>query len=136
MTNFAWTEALSVDDAVIDADHRELIALINELQTAIAKNDGSSGVVQEIDALFEHTHEHFEREEAFMLRTGYSGFLAHKIEHEELLRSLKNLADASTVHESPFIEKISTFLFDLLFNHILYADKKLSNAVRNEKSVG
>jgi hemerythrin len=77
----------------VNADHREEGRLLNALAEAVeatrAGRAEATEVLQAWDALFAHTEQHFGREEAAMLRTGFPPYPVHKGEHERVLAEMR-----------------------------------------------
>ncbi len=77
------TAALSVAYTAIDQDHDEFINLLNALDTS---NTEFPALFQH---LYEHTEQHFERENVLMTRSAYTGIVDHKAEHQRMLGEFK-----------------------------------------------
>ena len=83
-----WTDNFSVGIEVLDADHRALVQLINE----VCCNCGDAQraqALQALDALWTLAGEHFEREEGVL--RGLAGYLdldTHAGEHRNRLKQL------------------------------------------------
>ncbi|MDD5275300.1 MAG: hemerythrin domain-containing protein [Methylovulum sp.] len=78
------TEALTVAYGPIDKDHEEFINLLNALDTA---NNGDFPAL--FQQLYEHTEQHFERENQLMAQYAYPGVADHKGEHQRVLGEFK-----------------------------------------------
>ncbi|KJV07142.1 bacteriohemerythrin [Methylocucumis oryzae] len=78
------TAALSVAYTAIDEDHAEFINLLNALD--MATNADFPALFQH---LYEHTEQHFERENVLMTRSAYAGITDHKAEHQRVLGEFK-----------------------------------------------
>jgi hemerythrin len=65
---------------LIDRDHDEFIALINQLDSA--SNADFPVLFQQ---LHEHTEQHFDRENQLMMQFAYPGAIEHKGEHQRVL---------------------------------------------------
>ena len=73
-----WSEKYSVNNFLLDSQHKKLIAIINELHTAM-KVARVNEIMQTIfDELIWYTKEHFRTEEQIMLKFNYPGFNEHK----------------------------------------------------------
>lgn len=76
----------------VNADHREEARLLNELGVAVeafrAGETDLAAVVACFETLYEHTREHFSREERAMQATGFPPFLVHQGEHQRVLGEL------------------------------------------------
>ena len=62
-----WTPDLATGNAVVDGEHKQLIALINELELAGSGPDGSA-VPDALDELTDYVFVHFQMEEKLMRR--------------------------------------------------------------------
>ena len=69
---------------LIDRDHDEFIALINQLDSA--SNADFPNLFQK---LHEHTELHFDRENQLMIQFSYPGAIEHKGEHQRVLGEIK-----------------------------------------------
>jgi hemerythrin len=119
----AWNDKLSVGIDEIDADHKKIIAIINELFDGI--NAGCSKNLLEgiLDQLVEYTQIHFAREKQLFAVTAYSEAEAHEREHAKMEAwALKTRAEfkAGTL-AAPSLE-VMNYLKDWLFEHILISD--------------
>lgn len=78
-------------------DHHLEACLLNELVDAL-RGQGRGGAKAEIleclDALLDHTREHFAREESAMEDSGFPAYAVHKAEHDRVLEELKAEARA------------------------------------------
>ena len=76
----------------IDAQHEELIRLINLLQETMVHGAEKAVLDDLLSQLIEHTRTHFATEEQLMSQYGYPGFEAHKSEHARLMQHLEGFA--------------------------------------------
>lgn len=124
-----WSEKYSVNNFLLDSQHKKLIAIINELHTAM-KVARVNEIMQTIfDELIWYTKEHFRTEEQIMLKFNYPGFNEHKEEHERLteqvLKLQKNYKDGETL----ITMETMNFLKSWLINHIEGTDKKYKDKI-------
>lgn len=83
-TEFAWNdEAHTLHLPEMDATHREFVALLVRAQQA---PDGE--LQQRLDALLDHTRQHFEHESRMMHACGLSSRQEHEAEHQRILAEL------------------------------------------------
>ena len=59
-----WSNQYSVGIDLLDADHKVLISLINQIDEAIRSSEPVELVRRVLDALLDYTDYHFSREEA------------------------------------------------------------------------
>lgn len=132
MALFAWSDDLSVGNQFIDADHKKLIQLINDFHNAMEQGRGNDVIGKVLNNLIIYTKEHFQREQTEMQRIQYPKYLAHKLEHEKLIKDVLELQQSFAKGTSMLSLKVSKFLRDWLVNHILQTDKLLANALRTK----
>jgi hemerythrin-like metal-binding protein len=70
--------------APIDQDHQEFLDLLNQLETAA---DAEFPTLYQ--QLYEHTEQHFERENQLMQQLAYPATTEHKAEHQRVLGEFK-----------------------------------------------
>jgi len=125
MTQFSFTADLCTGSTLIDADHRELVDLVNAFFQSMQSGQGNSQVSKAMNDLIAYTGEHFAREETEMERIQYVAALAHRAEHAQLLKQLgelKGMLDAGGRMNTP---AVADFLSQWLRDHILRMDMKL-----------
>ena len=72
----------------MDATHSEFATLVNRLDGADSQQ--FAGL---FDELLEHTGDHFMREEAMMLASGFPALAEHRDEHRRVLGELRQMAN-------------------------------------------
>jgi hemerythrin len=78
------TGVIKVGYELIDNDHDEFISLLNQLDSA--GNADFSALFQQ---LYEHTEQHFDRENRLMKQFGFPAEIEHKGEHQRVLGEFK-----------------------------------------------
>lgn len=123
---FEWTSEWSVGVETIDAQHRELFAVINTL----LRETGSSAppdLANVLDFLEEYVNSHFGLEELYMRRHSYAGFPTHKSEHVAFIDKFYDLRDEYDDNGATpeLADKIGRYMGDWLVSHIGKIDKAL-----------
>lgn len=133
MQELEWSEDLNLGIEEIDADHRQLVGVLNELFVACLEEQGPDVLAEILARLVDHTRGHFAREEAVMERHGYPGLGAHRGEHAlliaqvlEIQRIFEKSADRALNNE------MLTFLKDWLVDHIQGSDRKIKKFVDSQ----
>jgi hemerythrin-like metal-binding protein len=125
--DLVWDYVLSVGIDEIDDDHRRLVDLFNMLNHSVADGDGIDYLAALLEELINCTAWHFSHEERLMLKYGYDGYTEHKAEHQELIKSVKQLQQkilgAGKLDSTGDLE----FLEHWLTGHILSDDMKLGS---------
>lgn len=122
----AWKDELSVGINSIDDDHKKLLTLINNLETAVHYPTGEAFERQALQELVNYTKYHFEREEQMMLDTNYSDYEPHKRQHEEMINKVDEFMKAYEKDRDATIEEMTDFLKAWLLNHIAGTDQLYS----------
>ena len=127
MPLMVWNDRISVGVESIDADHKKMVGMINELFDAILAGNGRKKLNGLLDRLVDYTRYHFAHEEELFVRTGYPDAAAHKREHEEMTAWMKSAwhRDHSSSATAPSLEMMN-HLKDWLFDHILGSDQKFA----------
>jgi hemerythrin len=123
---FPWREAYSVHIPQIDAQHQQLIALINDLHAAMMKGAGNQALGRILNELVRYTESHFSYEEAMLQQRGYSSLMAHRAEHRQLTQQILDLQTQFRSGKLLMTMQVMQFLKDWLANHILTRDMQYS----------
>ena len=130
MALFAWNDDISVGNTFIDNDHKKLVTMINSFHDAMEQGRGNDVIGKVLNNLVMYTKEHFSREEAEMQRVKYPRYLAHKLEHDKLIKEVAELQTGLVSGKTMLTMKISKFLRDWLLTHIKQTDQLLAEALR------
>lgn len=118
-----WDDSLSVGIAAIDEDHKKLLGLINNLQTAAHYHTGEAFERQALDELVSYTKFHFQREEDLMQAHGYPDFPSHKAQHEAMIAEVGRVLQAYEKDRGGTIEGLCQYLKQWLIRHIAGTDQ-------------
>ncbi len=130
MALFSWSDELAVGNKFIDDDHKKLVKLVNDFHDAMEQGRGNDVIGKVLHNLVIYTKEHFAREEAEMQRIKYPKHLAHKQEHDKLIKDVAELQAGFMSGKAMLSIKVSKFLRDWLLTHIQQTDKHLAQALR------
>jgi hemerythrin len=123
---FKWSPEYSVNINTIDAQHQELVNILNRLFVAVAKREGDKVIASILDALVDYTKTHFALEERLMQQAKYKDLDAHKLEHRKLIEELDRLCKKHLIDEKPIYFEMLGFLKTWLKDHIQGVDKRYS----------
>lgn len=129
MALFSWSDEFSVNNKFIDNDHKHLIKLVNDFHDAIGQGKSHVTLGKALNNLIVDTEKHFKWEENVMQGMHYAEFLEHKSEHDRLTREVVELKQQLVAGETNFSIKLSMYLHDWLFKHILKEDRRLAQAI-------
>jgi hemerythrin-like metal-binding protein len=122
MAFFEWDDSYSVGVDSLDAQHKELIKLINRLDQIEAHGGNLTGVLNRLDWYVRH---HFSFEESLMEGAGYPHLKAHIAKHREFekwLRSSRIAVPAGSGEARDLGKIINDYLKAWLRKHILVVD--------------
>jgi hemerythrin-like metal-binding protein len=121
MTYFEWKDGYSVGVASLDAQHKELIRLINRLHEADERGGDLGPVLEHLDW---YVHHHFTFEEQLMKAADYDRLAEHQLAHQEFEKWLKasRQALAAGMDVQELTRVIADFLKVWLGKHILVVD--------------
>lgn len=118
-----FNEAHLIGVAAIDAQHRQLVRLVNELNQAISAGaDDADRIAARFDELVRFTVFHFQTEHRFMEEHGYPDMAAHDYQHGQLIGELRLIVQKKS-HEGDLL--VLQRIKDWLLGHIQNADMPL-----------
>lgn len=123
----SWNTSLETGHAMVDNDHKQLIAQLNALSDALHRGEGRDQITGMIVFLNSYAREHFAREEAHMQRVGCSAFEENRRAHGQFVAKLDGwveklrAAGASTSLVLEVHREASAWIR----NHIIGCDCKL-----------
>ncbi|MBI2318169.1 MAG: hemerythrin family protein [Betaproteobacteria bacterium] len=125
MKEIFWDGRLETGHAVIDADHKNLIHLYNQVVSVANHQAGKLVCNNVLDRLIEHAKAHFEWEERLMIEYAYPEKEQHIAQHEALIRQAMNyrLDPGSSDSRMPLVELSEHWLT----HHMVTADQQLTS---------
>jgi hemerythrin len=124
MSLFAWKDTYSIGVAEIDAQHRRLFSLADELHSAMNTGKGKDVMAQVLQNLINYTKSHFATEEQLMQRCAYKDFAAHKAQHDALTKKVLELQTEFRAGKLMITIDVMQFLSSWLRQHIGDSDRK------------
>ena len=118
-----WSKDLELGVDFVDADHKVLINLLNQINDCIDQHEESTIVGSVLEALVEYTDYHFRREEKMLEACGFPGLEAHKETHHELSGQVRQIY--TDYQKNPWDirpQDILAFLKTWLIEHIMGHD--------------
>ena len=127
-----WDHTLELGHEAMDADHRQLVALVNQLAKCIVENAGKEAYDALLDDLFTHTKAHFGMEEQLMAACSYPYAKEHRSEHAKLIKDALDHRAKFDASAKPSISLL--YFFDQwLTRHILASDRELASFLAGNK---
>ncbi len=121
---FPWSDTYSVKIGIIDAQHKVLVDLINELHHAMITRTGKEQLGKILSNLIKYTQGHFKAEEGILQSNQYPDFINHKAEHERFTKRVLDFQSKFQRNEIGLTIEVMDFLKDWLIKHIMGVDKK------------
>jgi len=136
-----WRDSFSIDGGVIDADHKALIAIINEF-TALSGGIASLARLKAcLAGLRKYTLDHFAREERVMRTIGYPNIDRHRKSHrdivvvlDEIIADFRVKVTRSDNDHRDIHDRTRDLLRIWLVNHILSTDCDLRAYVEDYRA--
>jgi len=119
-----WKDEYSVGIERIDKDHKKLISLINDLETAVHYHVGDEFERKALEALVAYTQTHFKLEEELMQQHEYADYEAHKGQHDQMISNVEVYLRDYDKQGHKVLGKIANYLKLWLIEHINGTDRK------------
>lgn len=112
-----------VEIAFMNDDHDEAALILGDMFSAIANGENSE-IEQKLTALYQHSVEHFAREEEQMLQVNFPPYQCHKGEHERVLQEMRDvLGQWQSGHDRTILSQyLENTVVPWLINHISTMD--------------
>jgi len=125
MTYLQWKPDYSVGVASIDAEHQEMIELINTTYEKIGDHADPGDIEEFLGEIFSGISAHFALEEQVMKKAGYGEYQAHKENHEKLLDQIRDMMDSLATDPDTATGQLQQELGDWFANHFATFDARL-----------
>lgn len=129
---FEWNPRYSVQIGSIDAQHQTLFQLAEQLYVAMSAGRGKSALARILDRLVQYTTVHFAHEERLMRLHDYPDLAAHKAQHDELTRQVRQFQADFNAGKTTMTVQLMHFLRDWLTGHIAGSDQKYAPFLREK----
>lgn len=128
-----WDDSMSIGVAEVDAQHRQLLALVNDTEAAVAADAGHAEATHALQRLCDYVVEHFATEEALMDPEHYPEYDRHMSEHMEcttlVLDFLQSHGEGNEVSLPEFLD----FVRNWVATHIMETDQTLGRFLARGK---
>jgi HAD superfamily hydrolase (TIGR01509 family) len=122
MAHIQWKDRYNIGYKDIDAQHRVLLDLLNDLVDLI---DGG-GSPEQVSSIFQrlcgYALTHFTNEERYMKAAGYPGLAHQESEHASFVHQLLAFNQAYDPSDPRLLEETQSFLRNWYLDHILRSD--------------
>lgn len=118
-----WKPEYSVGVVEIDAQHRRLLDIINQLHEAMKLGGKPSMLAQVMNELVGYTRYHFAYEESLMESAGFPQLEEHRRKHRAMVGQVEAFRDHATSGKASVSLNLMSFLKDWLTKHIMHTDR-------------
>eukprot|EP00727_Mastigamoeba_balamuthi_P000871 m51a1_g10781 putative hemerythrin-like metal-binding protein (219) ;mRNA; f:52633-53408 len=116
----SWLDKYSIGIFEIDAQHKKLFDIIEQLQNLKARNFEGAGPV--ILGCVDYTRYHFDTEEAIMKLAKYPGLKDQQAQHKIFVDRCRNTSKSYEIGELTELTSFGEFLLSWLIGHIQSRD--------------
>jgi hemerythrin-like metal-binding protein len=120
----AWKDYYSVNNPLLDSEHKQIIEYVNELYVAMNGLSDSAAKKRVLERLVQYTQTHFDHEEKIMQEVDYPDLAAHKALHNDMRRQTIELRTHLTLVTA---RDVLVFLKDWWLGHIQGEDKNYAS---------
>jgi hemerythrin len=123
MPLITWGPQLETGIAVIDAQHKRLVDIINEMNDALVAGQSDEIMGAIFDELVAYTETHFSVEEKLMASHDYEDIENHRREHRVFTDQIKMDRHNFNAGAWKFEKRMMDYLRGWLVNHIAASDQ-------------
>jgi len=131
MQHFKWTKAHAVYLPQVDAEHRNLFRMAEELQQAVRTGSETARVQELVRPLLIAIEEHFAHEERLMRSVACPDYEWHKLQHDNARKKASQLIEASDACDLEAPGRFLEFLARWFKDHCSLTDRMMGSHVRN-----
>ena len=134
----AWNDKYSTGIELIDNQHKELVALTNQLYRACLSGEEALGTAfkEAMSSMVNYVRFHFGAEQDLLQRVNYPDYHEHKKQHEILVKQILDTASEFNKGKKFIANKFVRTLRDWVFGHIAVYDKSYAEYVFDQKGKG
>jgi hemerythrin len=132
MTYAIWDSTLETGNELVDSEHKQLFAIINELHDSIVERHDRRVQDDILVRLMMYARDHFTHEEELMRSIFYPGLVDQKRMHKEFSEEATILAAEYHSSEKLLPITLAMFLHDWLVKHIRIEDRKIGEFIREK----
>ena len=130
MAFFEWKDSYSVEVQQVDAQHQQLVALLNGMHEVLSHGAARDEVIALAEDLLSYTAYHFASEERLMEQAGYAGLAEHRQKHSAMTCEVERLLEAARHGSVDVPIKLMNFLKGWLAKHINGTDREYVPAMQ------
>lgn len=124
MPLITWKTKYDLGIDIIDAEHKKLMQIINNLNDSMINKDARENILSVLDDLVSYTELHFKREEEYFDEFLYVNRNQHKRQHKALIKQIVDFRAKADQNTIGMPIEVMSFLKTWLTGHIMSEDKK------------
>jgi hemerythrin-like metal-binding protein len=125
-TPMPWSPTLALDMPMMDETHEEFIALLG-----VAVQASNDTLLSRWAELIDHTQEHFDREDQWMLDTGFASGNCHATQHSVILQVMREGGKRGLLGELDLVRQMAHELGLWFASHVQSMDAALALHLRS-----
>lgn len=130
-----WDDKYKVDIIEIDAQHKKLFAIYNNLVEAMFQGVGIKELGNALNELFDYSVVHFMTEEGYMEKYRYSEIENHKAAHKAFRERFYILHKEFSEGKPVLTAEVVEYLRDWLKQHVLNVDQRYATHLKRAGAV-
>lgn len=119
-----WRSSYETGIQSMDAQHQELIALINSMYRVLRQQEGADAITPILDKMAGYAEKHLREEEALLQKHGFPEYQEHLLLHNSYQEKLATLTDNWKQQDERAAQNIYSFLRQWWLQHIVENDRK------------
>ncbi len=129
---YELTPDLMTGNALIDSEHRQLLAAVNDLMDACSQGKGREKINATVQFLTSYVTKHFGDEERLQQSSKYPAYATHHAFHEKYKMELAQAARVLSASPAPTIKDLGEInrLTGVLVAHIRTEDRRVADHVK------
>ncbi|MFL5264086.1 MAG: GGDEF domain-containing protein [Anaeromyxobacteraceae bacterium] len=135
MTTFAWDPQFATGLSEVDAQHRQLVAIIDGFSARVEAGDGldAAALAAVYDQLAGYAKYHFDEEEKLMAAAGLDRrhVERHEREHADFCKNVEAMVGRAAGDDGAAARQLVAFLVHWLTYHILGSDQAMARQMRS-----
>jgi hemerythrin len=131
MVHFKWTKAHAVYLPQVDAEHRNLFRMAEELRQAVRTGSEATRVQELVRPLLAGIEEHFAHEESLMRSAACPDYAWHKLQHDTARKKAQQLTADMEAGDAEAPGRFLDFLARWIRDHCSLTDRMMGSHVRN-----
>ncbi len=119
-----WNNKYSVGISIIDEQHKKLLGFLNKTIDAKEHSDNKEELKELLEEMTKYSLEHFETEEAYMIKFDYPGCRYHSQEYYDFFSKIITYLDKEVNGDYHISNELIEYLKQWLVNHIQVSDRQ------------